>query len=149
MASVMIIYGSSTGNTSFVAEKVGELLQKKGAQVKVEDVSQVNPEALCNGYDAILFGCSTWGYEDVELQEDFDAFMPSLDKTNVKHKNVAVFGCGDVSYTHFCGAVDEIETSLEALGANFIAPSLKIDGDPDSSIVDIDKWAEKIAEKLQ
>jgi sulfite reductase alpha subunit-like flavoprotein len=54
-----------------------------------------------------------------------------MDKANLSGKKVAVFGCGDSSYTHFCGAVDVIEEKAAQLGANVVMASLKIDGDPD------------------
>jgi len=57
---------------------------------------------------------------------------------------VAVFGCGDSGYTHFCGAVDAIEEKAETLGALLIVGSLKIDGDPDKN--EVVAWAQSVAD---
>jgi flavodoxin len=68
-----------------------------------------------------------------------------MDKADLSGRKAAVFGCGDSSYTYFCGAVDAIEDKVKELGGELISDGLKIDGDPDDSIEEIKSWAEKIA----
>ena len=148
MASVLIVYGSTTGNTTYVAEMAERILAAAGATVKVVDAADAEPDGLCNGYDAVLFGCSTWGDDEIELQDDFIPLFDSFDSIAAKGKKVAVFGCGDSSYTYFCGAVDSIEQSLNALGATVVTESLKIDGDPHSVKSDIEDWANQVAKSL-
>jgi flavodoxin short chain len=131
MAKALVVFGSTTGNTESVAEYVGQTLQDSGMSVDVKNVSGVKVDGLADGYDLVVFGCSTWGGDDIELQEDFQPFFEEMDKANLSGKKVAVFGCGDSSYTHFCGAVDVIEEKAAQLGANVVMASLKIDGDPD------------------
>ena len=89
------------------------------------------PAGLADGYDRVLFGSSAWGDGDIELQEDFQPFFEELDEANLSGKKVAVFGCGDAGYTHFCGAVDAIEEKVGQHGADVVAASLKIDGSPE------------------
>jgi flavodoxin short chain len=99
--------------------------------------------ALAEGYDLVLLGCSTWGDEEIEISNDFEPLLADLDKSGLSGKQVAVFGCGDSSYTHFCGAVDLIERKAEELGAQLVAGSLKIDGDADPK--EVQAWAEAVA----
>ena len=148
MASVMIVYGSTTGNTSSVAEMIEKGLSATGHTVEVEDVANVEADGLCGKFDCVLFGCSTWGDDEIELQDDFVPFFESFDALGANGKKVAAFGCGDSSYTFFCGAVDAIEHKLNDLGANVICSGLKIDGDPGSAKGDIEEFISDIAKNL-
>jgi len=144
MSKALVIFGSSTGNTENVAEQVGDTLQKFGWETTIKNASDVAASGLANGYDLVLLGCSTWGDEDIELQDDFVPLFDDLDKAGLSGKKVAVFGCGDSSYTHFCGAVDAIEEKAESLGAHMVTASLKIDGEPDKK--EVAAWAQEVAE---
>jgi len=55
---------------------------------------------------------------------------------------LAVFGCGDMSYTYFCGAVDAIEERLKKLGASLVSESLRIDGEPEET--EVSEWIEDV-----
>ena len=144
MASALIVYGSTTGNTEYVADVAERVLTETGATVKKMDASDADPEGLCDGYDLVLFGCSTWGDDSIELQDDFIPLFDSFDSINARGKKVAVFGCGDSSYEYFCGAVDAIEKKLDEMGAQ-VLDTLKIDGDPQSEKDNIESWTRGIA----
>ncbi len=144
MPTTLIVYGSTTGNTEMVAGQIGELLEKGGAEVTVKNVIDVKVEDLNNGWDYVLLGASTWGDDEIEFQEDFEPFYEELERAELKGKKVGLFGCGDSSYEHFCGAVDLLEEKMEQMGAKLVTVSLRIDGDPDDSSSDIEGWAEEI-----
>ncbi len=127
----LIVYGSTTGNTEYVAKTCEKLLADAGHSVTVQDAGKVTADGLCADYELILFGCSTWGDEEIELQDDFIDLFDNFDAIGAGGKKTAVFGTGDSSYTYFCGAVDAIEEKLNALGAS-VLDTLKIDGDPQS-----------------
>lgn len=143
MAKALVVFGSTTGNTESVAEYVAKALEGEGMSVDVLNAAKASPAGLADGYDLVLMGCSTWGDDEIELQEDFQPIFDEMEKANLKGKKVAVFGCGDSSYTYFCGAVDVIEEKAEQMGATVVAPSLKIDGDPDTD--DAVTWARDVA----
>lgn len=142
MPTTLIVYGSTTGNTEMVADQVGDILKTSGAEVTVKNVTDVKVEDLDNGWDYVLLGASTWGDDEIEFQEDFEPFYEELDRANLKGKKVGLFGCGDSSYEHYCGAVDLLEEKMEEMGAKIIAEPLRIDGDPDTS--EVKGWAEEI-----
>lgn len=146
MNSALIVYGSTTGNTEYVAGVVERILQESCDKVTKLDAANAKSDGLCNGYDLVLFGCSTWGEDSVELQDDFIPLFDDFDKIQAKGKKTAVFGCGDSSYEYFCGAVDAIEHKLTDLGAD-VLDTLKIDGDPQSEKDEIEEWARNIAKK--
>jgi flavodoxin short chain len=142
MAKVLIVYGSTTGNTEWVAETAAAQVKAAGHQADVQEAGHVKAEGLCQGWDLVLFGCSTWGMDDIELQEDFALLFENFDKIAAKGVKTAVFGCGDESYTYFCGAVDAIADKLESLGAAAVGYRLKIDGDPHDSGNEITSWVD-------
>jgi flavodoxin short chain len=142
MSKVLIVYGSTTGNTESVADAIAKFLENNGRQVEARNAADVSVQNMADGFDAVLLGASTWGDDSIELQDDFIPVFDDLDKAGLKGKNVAVFGCGDSSYEYFCGAVDAIEEKAEGLGAVLVGDSLKIDGDPDMG--DVTAWAETI-----
>lgn len=148
MANVLVAYGSSTGNTAIVAEMVASQLQAQGHTVNVQDVARLTPHNLCAPYDAILFGCSTWGYDEIEFQPDFESFYEDFGEIGAEGKKTAVFGCGEVTYPYFCGAVDEIEERLENLKATLMTSGLKVDGNPQDMAEDIHSWAGDILKAL-
>lgn len=90
MAVVGLFYGSDTGNTEKVAERIQAEL---GADlVDLHDIAKAKKEDL-EKYDFLILGTPTW-YTG-ELQSDWDAFMPEFKKIDLKDKIVALFGLGD------------------------------------------------------
>lgn len=145
MATALIIYGSTTGNTENVANRIAEVMGEKDIEVTVKDVTQAQIAELGNGFDLTLLGASTWGEDEIEFQEDFEPFFEKMADADLKDKKVALFGCGDSSYEYFCGAVDELESMMEKLEAKVVNVSLRIDGDPDDVDSEIAEWAEEVA----
>ncbi|MDL2285773.1 flavodoxin [Desulfovibrio sp. OttesenSCG-928-F07] len=144
MSKALIVYGSTTGNTEYVADAVQRVLEAMSFEVTKKDAGSVNANGLCEGYDLVFFGCSTWGDDSIELQDDFIPLFDSFDEIGASGKKAGVFGCGLSDYTYFCGAVDAIEEKLNKLGANVI-DTLKIDGDPQSEQGEIEAWAKRVA----
>ena len=105
MSNVLIVYGSTTGNTADIAEYLGGRLRAAGHVADVRDAADVSPDGLCEGRDVALFGCSAWGTDEVELQTDFEPLFEAFDRIGVKGVKTACFASGDSSFEHFCGAV--------------------------------------------
>ncbi len=143
MTSALIVYGSTTGNTEYVADVAKRVLTDKGLNVTMLDASSAKAESLCADYDLVLFGCSTWGDDSIELQDDFIPLFDDFEKIGASGKSTAVFGCGLSDYQYFCGAVDVIQDKLVAMGAKVIY-TLKIDGDPQGETAEIETWTENV-----
>ena len=148
MSKILIVYGSTTGNTESVAEVIGDVLKKAGSEVVVKNVTDTSVSELGDGYDLTLLGVSTWGDEEIEFQEDFEPFYQDMDNARLQDKKVALFGCGDSSYQYFCGAVTELRTKVDALGANLVNEPLLIDGDPSVVRSEIEEWAEEVGKAV-
>lgn len=148
MSSILIVYGSTTGNTAAVADALGRILEAKGHKTTVKNVTDVEAPHLCQGWDTVLFGCSAWGDEDIVLQDDFEVLFEDFDQIGADGCRAACFATGDSEYPHFCGAVDVIEEKLKELGAVLLADGLKIDGDLSSNRDIVVQWAEDIDQAL-
>ena len=117
MKSIGIFYGSSTGTTSDLAQKIASALGVDAANVM--DVANADAAAAAK-FDVLLLGCSTWGLGD--LQDDWESFLPKLKGENLSGKKVGLFGCGDASsYSDtFCAALGTIKAELANTGCTFI-----------------------------
>lgn len=149
MSNVLIVYGSTTGNTAALAEMIGEQLKAAGHKIEVQDAAGVSPDNLCAGRDAVLFGCSAWGTDEVELQPDFEPLFDNFDRIGVKGHKFACFATGDSNFEYFCGAVDVMEDRLNELGGNQMVEGLKVDGDAESSRSEVEEWTQSVTDKLR
>ena len=146
MATVLIVYGSTMGNTETAANMIADILREAGHSAIVLDVVNAEPNGLCAGFDCALFGSSTWG--DGDLQDSFAFLYDCFDNISVSGVKAAAFGCGDSGYPAFCNAVTLIQDKLEEVGAKVVAQGLKIDGNPADSENDINSWAAEVAKAL-
>ncbi len=113
MSRIGIFYGSNTGNTKSVANRIAKLLVNH--VVELHDVASASTNF--SSYDLLLFGSSTWGYG--ELQDDWEEYIEELENADLKGKKVALFGVGDsLSYpTTFGNALRIIYDVVKDRGA--------------------------------
>lgn len=90
MKKIGVFYGSSTGNTEYVADKIQALFGEE--LVDVHNIDSIDVKDV-NSYKYLIFGTSTWGMGD--LQDDWEDFLSSLEKVNFKGKKLALYGLGD------------------------------------------------------
>lgn len=118
MKKIGIFYGSTTGTTLEIAEKIADCLGVNPSDI--HDVAESAPSDVAD-YDVLILGASTWGAGD--LQEDMASFIDGLQALDLEDKEVAIFGCGDDSMSDtFCNSVGEIYHRLHDTHAMFIAP---------------------------
>ncbi len=91
MAKIGIYYGSTTGNTEDLAERLAKALDVVSADV--HDVSSASADF--GTYDVVLFGGSTMGMGD--FQDDWESYIDDVKDADLNGKKVALFGCGDSS----------------------------------------------------
>ncbi|MDR2810750.1 MAG: flavodoxin FldA [Tannerellaceae bacterium] len=124
MKKTGIFYGSSSGTTEDLAQRIATLLGVGSADMyNVSDV----PASAVAPYEVIILGTSTWGSGD--LQDDWDSFLPKLKKVDLSGKTIALFGAGDSSSfgDTFCDGIGIIYKQLKATGATF-AGATPVDG---------------------
>ena len=146
-----IFYGSTTGTTEMVAEKVGALL---GADVMpAAEIDKVE------NYDFVIFATSTWGMGD--LQDDWFGALEALAGKNLSGKKVALIGVGDQasfgdSFVDGMGTIyEEIKdkgitlvgkTSVD--GYDFSSSKAVIDGEFAGLVIDENNQSELTEERI-
>ncbi len=164
--STLIIFGSSLGNTRFVAEKLEQLIP--GSELM--EASAVTTENIAK-YPNLILGTSTWGVG--LLQDEFDTFMELLQQQDLKGKTVALFGLGDQQNypDSFCDGMGKIyellqnkgvqfigewsadeydfTTSRATMGENLVGLALDEDNEPDLTDYRLKNWVKLITPLLQ
>ena len=117
MANVGLFFGSDTGNTEAVAQKLQDALGEKNVQI--HDIAESTPAQIA-GFDLLLIGIPTWYYG--ESQCDWDDFVPELKGIDFSNKKVAIFGCGDQEdyAEYFCDAMGTIHEIICRKGAQLV-----------------------------
>jgi flavodoxin I len=117
MDTTAIIFGSTTGMTEDVANKIASRLNL--SKDNVYGVADITPEIIAR-YDVLLLGSSTWG--SGEVQDDWYDGVEVLKKSDLNGKKISFFGTGDSdSYPDtFCDALGVIYKEIESSGATFI-----------------------------
>ncbi len=144
MSKVIIIYGSETGNTESIAEKMKSELVAKGHEVDCVSASDAPADNFAVDYDCVLMGASVWGIDEIELQSDFADFAENFEKMGLEGKLCAAFASGDTSYEYYCGGVDFIEGKFDDVGAKTITDGLKVEGDASDNKDAITEFVEAI-----
>jgi flavodoxin I len=85
-----IFYGSSTGQTEAVAEKLHRIIGEDKADIF--NVDSAGREDL-ERYPYLILGTPTWALGD--MQDDWEDFITTLEAVNLKGKKIALFGLGD------------------------------------------------------
>ena len=143
MKKATIIFGSTTGNTEIVADKIAENLA--GYETQVVYVTDAKDDALVQGADLVIYGCSTMGLG--ELQEDFLPYYENrMTAALLKGKDVAVFGLGDKENyeDYFCWSADILSKKVKECCANLVCQPMKVDGEPDDNEDAVVAWAKNL-----
>lgn len=116
---INVIYGSTTGMTENVANKIAEALGTTAVNVASADAAAFDA-------DLLVLGSSTWGVGD--LQDDWAARLDDV-KGRFAGKKVAVFGLGDsVGFADsYCVAAQTLADVAKDAGATCVGEILKLD----------------------
>ncbi len=120
MGKIGLFYGSDTGCTEVIVERIKELLGEE--QLVVHDMSSVKDIDLFSSYKKILIGVPTW--YDGDLQSDWDDFFEKFQTINFEGKTVAIFGLGDqIGYAeYFVDGIGTLGHVILENGGNLIGP---------------------------
>jgi len=142
MDKVHVIFGSTTGMTEVVANKIAAALGCAAVNVNAADATAFDAELL-------VLGTSTWGVGD--MQDDWAAKLDEA-KGHFSGKKVAVFGLGDsVGFADtFCVAAQAIADTAKDAGATLVGDVLKLDDTNESDQTDgkISAWLETLKAAL-
>ncbi len=150
--NILIVYASYSGSTFLVAETITETLRKK-YKVVMQKAADTFPDDL-QKYDVIIFGSPSWSVLGKEAfpHESMSALMDECAGRKYIDKYCAAFGCGDSTYTLFCGAVNQLERFISEIKAKKITESLRIDAyyfklEENEELVQ--RWADELLTKIK
>jgi len=89
METIGLFYGSDTGTTEIVVEKIKDAFSK---DIEIHNIANCSKEDI-EKYDKLIFASSTWG--DGDLQADWEDFENNLDNIDFSNKTIALVGLGD------------------------------------------------------
>jgi len=152
MAQVLIIYGSTGGNTEFTVERVAQLLEESGQHVHIRRVERYSYEDLLDEIqkaDFLVLASPTYGHG--QLQEDMIPFVNQLKGEDLDGKPYVVIGLGDPKYDdhYHIESTFILEELLDSCGAKKMHYALRISRSPMLQVNNlIPKWAEKLNQKI-
>jgi flavodoxin I len=163
-----IVYGSSTLNTQYVAERLHAAFGSDTA--RLYNVKEITPEAF-QEFRSFVFVTSTWGAGD--LQDDWEVFFPHLDSIDFSGKTVGLVGLGDQENypDQFCDSIrilhDKViqrggsvvgftgtdgykfKTSRSVKDGRFVGLVIDEDNQSDQTDERIQGWVRSVSKKLR
>ena len=91
-STIGLVFGTDTGNTEEVGEKIADLLAELGCPVEMINVTEVDKDKL-ESFDFLILGIPTWDFGGI--QEDWERFEGELLSTDLSKATVALYGLGD------------------------------------------------------
>jgi len=131
-SSVLILYGTVTGNAELLAKKVATALWHADIPARMCDMARCETNLLKQA-TCVLMIVSTYG--DGEPPDDATPFWQavvhgnSLDLTGVEY---SVLALGNTTFDHFCKCGRDFDAALERHGATRIYPRIDCDVDYDA-----------------
>ncbi|WP_339897285.1 flavodoxin [uncultured Gilvimarinus sp.] len=171
-ANVGLIFGTDTGNTEEVGDKISTALASQGVVVEMLNVTDTSPEQI-EEFDFIIMGIPTWDFGGI--QDDWEDFEEQILATKLAGKTVALYGLGDqLGYGYyFVDAMGWLNERVLKAGATVIGHwstegytydeslavnaertefcGLAIDDDQQFELTDerIERWVEQIVQEYQ
>lgn len=160
MDKIGLFYGSDTGTTEEIVEKIKDTFTK---EINLHNIAQCSKEDM-EKYDKLILASSTWG--DGDLQADWEDFENNLENIDFSNKTVALVGLGDQEGydDSFCNALGhlynhvkdakiigktstdgyEFEESTAVVDGEFIGLVLDEDNQNDLTDKRIETWIKQI-----
>ncbi|WP_419811887.1 flavodoxin FldB [Bacterioplanoides sp.] len=117
MQRIGLIFGTDTGNTEEVAQKLQERID--WAIVETHDIASCSVEDI-QQYPVLIMGIPTWDFGGI--QADWEDFWPILEDMSFQDKIIALYGLGDqFGYgNYFLDAMGLLHDAVRDRGATII-----------------------------
>ncbi len=143
---VTVLYGSQTGNSRKIAEKLQATLEAQGKQVTLQNMLNYRSSQL-KKESCLLAVISTHGNgEPPDEALGFFKFLNSTKAPVLSGLQFSVLALGDSSYDEFCQTGIELDARLAELGANRLNDVTACDVDYAD---DAETWQEVVLELLK
>ena len=144
--TLTIWYGTETGNSRGVAERLAASAEQRGFAVEVSDLAEVRPRAI-KKVSLLALVTSTHGEGDPpEPAESFFEYLFSESAPELKELEYSVMALGDTSYPDFCQTGKDLDSRLETLGGGRLNPVVECDVD---FAAQEQSWAQTLLDQLE
>ena len=127
--SLLILYGSQSGNSEDVAIQTGNAALKHNLQPIIRAMDEISIAEIL-GQTRLLICCSTWGDgEQPDNAEDLWEEANGSDIDSLKGLHFSVLALGDSSYDLFCESGKEWDNWFESKGATRVYDRVDCDVD--------------------
>jgi len=149
MASLHIIYASTSGHTEFVVDTLIDAMQD--AAVEKQRVEKAVPEDMSRG-DVLILASGTWNTGGIEgqLNPHMHAFLREKARDfDLKGKKIGIIALGDERYYYTAAAKTHLEEYVKTHGGTLLEPALRIVNEPYGQEETVWKWAKEFSKHLQ
>ena len=151
MASLHIVYSTSTGHTEYVVDTLIAALRVSAPTLTIEKqrAEAAQTADLLRG-DALLLACGTWntGGTEGQLHPRMYALLKDRAKEcDLQKKPCAVIALGDERYYYTARAMEHLMQFVTQHGGQ-VAESLVIVNEPYGQEEKVTKWAAKLLAKI-
>jgi len=152
MATVQVLYASTSGHTQYVVSTLCEFLksQKPDLQVELLRIELAKAEDLAKG-DLLILASSTWNTGGAEGQLNPHMFLFVNDRAkdaDLAGKKTAVIGLGDQRYRYTARAADHLETFVTSHGGIIAVPTLRVVNEPYGQEEKVKEWGTQLLSML-
>jgi sulfite reductase (NADPH) flavoprotein alpha-component len=144
--SVLILYGTVTGNAEALANKLAAVLRRGGITAQVRDMADCRPNLL-NDANCLLIVTSTYG--NGEPPDDAAPFWEAVvhgNGLNLHGVKFSVLALGNTTYDHFCKCGRDFDAALARHGATRFYPRVDCDIDYDAPAA---RWMTGVVDSIR
>jgi sulfite reductase (NADPH) flavoprotein alpha-component len=145
--SLLVLFGSQSGNAEGLAKKIGKWAKAKNIQPRVLNMETASLGDLQKRSPTVIV-TSTWG--EGEMPDNAKTFWESLQQEGAPQLDglpYAVLALGDKNYSDtFCYAGRQFDEQLEKLGATRLHPRVECDVDFETMA---QEWVDAVLEKVE
>jgi len=126
---VTVLYGSQTGNSRKIAEKLHAALESRGQQATLQNMLNYRGSQLKKEENLIAVVSTHGNGEPPDEALGFFKFVNGAKAPKLDHMKFSVLALGDSSYDEFCQTGYELDVRLSELGASRLSDVVACDVD--------------------
>jgi len=149
MSNILILFGSTGGNTKIVVDKVSNVLISQGHQVTVKRIEKASAKDPFN-FDLTILASPTYGHG--VLQKDVKVFREKMLEESYINISFAVIGLGDYKYDadYHLESANILEETITDLKGILAHDALRVSKSPLKTLTSIiPKWAQTLSDTLK
>jgi sulfite reductase alpha subunit-like flavoprotein len=117
-AGLVILFGSETGNSESLANRLAGEAKRRGINATVSAMDDFDFDSLATVKSPVTFILSTCGQGKFPANaEEMNKFLNAQQPGALANLKYSVFGLGDSNYVYFCRSAIDLDKKLEELGA--------------------------------